>query len=110
MQNYLIIYHAPAEAMAAMATASEEEKMAGMKPWMDWRARCGEAIVDFGAPLLPGQSMDKSGDWSQSSTEVTGYSILKASDLDAAKEYLKGHPHTAWAPGCTIDIHECAKM
>ena len=35
MKKFLVIYHAPAEAMEMMANASPEEKAEGMKPWME---------------------------------------------------------------------------
>ena len=110
MNNYLLIYHAPAEAMAAMASATEEQKMEGMKGWFAWKERCGDAIVDFGAPLAPGDSSSDGSSWASANGDITGYSVIQASDLDHAKQLLEGHPHIGWAPGCTIDIHECIKM
>ena len=36
MKNYLVIYHAPAEALAEAANQTPEEMAEGMKPWMAW--------------------------------------------------------------------------
>lgn len=110
MKKFLVIYYAPAEAMGKMATATDEEKMASMKPWMDWKAAHDANIVDFGAPLMPGTGRGKEGAWTQSSKEVSGYSIIQGSDLETTKALFADHPHIAWAPNCTLEIYEYAQM
>lgn len=110
MKKFLVIYHAPAEAMAKMATATPEEKMEGMKPWMDWKDSVGDKLVDFGAPLMPGQRLLPDGSTKESTKEVTGYSMIQANDMNEAKALLKKHPHLAWTGGCDIEVHECIKM
>ena len=84
MKNFIVIYHAPAEAMAAMAEATPEQKMEGMKPWMAWKDSVGDKMVDFGAPLMPGLRLLPDGTTENSTKEVTGYSILKAEDIEDA--------------------------
>ena len=110
MKKFIVIYHAPAEAMAAMADATPEQKAEGMKPWMAWAEQCGSGLVDMGAPLMGGQLLSPDGSSSNSSREVTGYSILQAESMDAAKGMLQGHPHLAWTGGCAIEVHEAAPM
>ena len=73
--------------MEQMSNASPEEMKAGMEPWMAWAAKCGEGLVDLGAPLV-------------------GYSILQAEDMEGAKALLEGHPHLEWTGGCEIEVHE----
>lgn len=72
---------------------------------MAWAARCGDSLVDMGAPLVGGQKLSKSGS-SDSERQVVGYSILQADDMAAAKALLQGHPHLEWAEGCEIEVHE----
>ncbi len=110
MKKFVVIYHAPAEAMAAMATATPEQKMEGMKPWMAWADRCGDQLVDLGTPLIGGQRLSQDGSSTGSEKEVSGYSILQAEDMAGAKALLDGHPHLQWAGGCDIEVHECAEM
>ena len=110
MKKFLVIYHAPAEAMAKMATATPEEKMEGMKPWMAWKDSVGDKLVDFGAPLMPWQRLLHNGSTAASTKEVTGYSMIQANDMEEAKSLLRNHPHLAWTGGCDIEIHECVKM
>jgi hypothetical protein len=110
MKKFIVIYHAPAEAMAQMASATPEQRKEGMKPWMDWAERCGKQLLDLGAPLFGGQRLKPDGSSQDSDHEVSGYSILQAKDMSAAKALLKGHPHLAWSGGCEIEVHECAAM
>ena len=110
MKKFVVIYHAPAEAMAKMGEATEEEKMEGMKPWMAWKDSLGDKLVDFGAPLVGGQRVLPDGSSQHSTKDVSGYSILQANDMDEAKSLLKSHPHLAWTDGCDIEVHECIPM
>lgn len=110
MKRFVVLYHSPAEAMAAMATATPEEKMEGMKPWMAWKEAIGDALVDMGAPLMPGKRLLPNGGSEASSTEVSGYSILQAKDIEEAKTLLNGHPHLAWNASCSIEVHEAMPM
>lgn len=110
MSKFIVIYHAPAEAMAAMATATPEQKAEGMKPWMEWKESVGENLLDFGAPLMGGVKLLPDGTTENSTKEVTGYSMIEAADMDAAKALLKNHPHLAWTGGCDIEIHECMQL
>ena len=87
-----------------------EEMAKGMEPWMAWKAKYGEAIVDLGAPLGGGQSANTRGTWSQSSKNVTGYSIVQSESLEGAKAMFVGHPHLSWSPDSTIEIHEAIPM
>ncbi len=105
MKKFIVIYHAPATVMEQTANATPEDWKKGMEPWMAWAERCGDALVDLGAPLMGGQKLTESGS-SPSAREVVGYSVLQAEDMDAAKALLQGHPHLAWTGGCEIEVHE----
>ena len=104
MTKFMVIYHAPAS-WQGMSNATPEEMAEGMKPWMAWAERCGDALVDFGTPLTGGQRLSKSGA-APSAKNVVGYSILQAENMEAARVLLDGHPHLEWAPGCEIEVHE----
>ncbi len=110
MSKFLVIYHAPAEAMEMMANATEEQKAEGMKPWMAWAEKCGSHLVDLGNPLFGGQQLKPDGTSVPSSREVTGYSMLEAANMEEAKSLLEGHPHLAWTGGCDIEVHEGIPM
>ena len=109
MTKFLVLYLAPATAAEAMAGASPEDMQKGMEPWMAWATRCGDKLVDMGSPLGSGQRITSAGG-APSGTEVTGYSILEATDMTEANVLLDGHPHLSWADGCAIDVHEAMSM
>lgn len=110
MKKFIVIYHAPAEAMAEMANVTPEQKEEGMKPWFAWKESIGDKLVDFGTPLMGGQRILPDGTMEDSTKDVTGYSIIQATDMEEAKSLLKNHPHLAWTGGCDIEVHECIEM
>jgi len=105
MKKFIVVYYAPQEAMEKMASANPEEMAEGMKPWMDWKERCGEGLVDMGTPLGGGKKMTGSG-VADSDKGVVGYSILQAENMDGAVKILKDHPHLQWTEGCQIEVYE----
>ena len=110
LKTYLVVYHSPAAAMKKMMTASPEEKAAGMEAWMKWGKKCGKQLVDFGAPVMGGVNLKATGGAVPSKRKVSGYSLLQAESMAAAKKLLKGHPHLSWVKGCEIEIHEVVPM
>ena len=110
MKKFMVIYHAPAEAMAQMASATPEQKEEGMKPWFAWKETLGEKLLDLGSPLMPGVQLLPDGTSKPSTKEVTGYSMIQAVDAEEAKSLLKGHPHLSWTGGCDIELHELVPM
>ena len=106
-KRFLIIYHVPIEAMEQTANVSPEEQAAGMALWQAWAERCGLNLIDLGAPLMNGKSVNAKGDASPSKKEVTGYSLLQAEDWEEVMDLLEGHPHiSGWHPDATIEVHE----
>ena len=110
MKKYMVIYHAPADAMNEMSGATPEQIEEGMKPWMAWKDTVGDKLVDFGSPLAPGTKINPDGSTVASTKEVTGYSILQAGSMEEAQSLLKGHPHLGWTGGCDIEVHELAEI
>lgn len=112
MKKFIALYHLPAEVMAQeenmqMTDAQRDEVM---KAWGAWNERCGDLMVDLGAPLGGGESLGSAGKWNQSDKGVSGYSIVQAKDRDAAKALFKDHIHLGWAPGATVELHEVVQM
>ena len=74
---------------------------------MQWAQKCGDHLVEMGSPLMNGQQLSPDGSNHESSKNVSGYSILQAENMDAAKALLEGHPHiSGWNQDATIEIHE----
>ncbi|GAB3646077.1 hypothetical protein GCM10028791_05440 [Echinicola sediminis] len=109
MKKFIVLYHAPADAMEQTANTSPEDQAKGMEAWMAWAKKCGDKLVDLGAPLANGQALGPNGS-SSSDKEVAGYSILQAKDMEEAKALLKGHPHLGWGKGCSIEVHETMSL
>lgn len=109
MKKYLVLYHANTSALEQMQKSTPEEMKAGMEPWMEWAAGCGNHLVDMGTPLVGGQALATTGS-TDSDRGVCGFSILEAESMDHAKQLLVGHPHMEWTDGCSIEVHESFAM
>jgi hypothetical protein len=107
MKKFMILYMAPVAAEVQMNVSPEEMKK-GMEPWNAWYKKYGKAIVDMGAPLGKGTCIDKKGS-TKGLTQVTGYTIVQAKDLDAAKAMLIDHPHLMM-PKASMEILEIMPM
>lgn len=106
-KKFLIIYHAPIDAMAQTANVSPEQQAAGMALWKAWAKRAGARLVDLGSPLVNGKRLSPKGSAAPSTKEVAGYSLLQAEDWAEVMDLLEGHPHiSGWHPEATIEIHE----
>lgn len=107
MKKFMILYMAPVSAEQQMNVTPEEMKK-GMEPWLAWFKKCGKAIVDQGNPLGNGVHVTKKGS-SKGETQVTGYSIVQANDIEAAKAMVKDHPHFM-LPKASIEVLEIMPM
>ena len=106
-KRFLIIYHAPIDAMTQTANSSPEDMAKGMALWKAWAKRAGSQLTDLGAPLVNGKRLHSNGSSAPSSRDVTGYSLLDAEDWDEVVDLLSGHPHiSGWHPEATIEVHE----
>ncbi|WP_157155370.1 hypothetical protein [Diaminobutyricimonas sp. LJ205] len=104
MPKYLVLYNAEQSAEAQMESNDSEQANEGMRLWMEWADRAGDALVDLGTPLATGQVVTADGT-SPSSSKAAGYSIMQADSADQVVELLKGHPHLLM-PGSTIEVFE----
>lgn len=106
MKKFIVIYHAPMDAVKQMSSATPDQQKAGMEGWMKWAQKCGNQLVDMGAPLMGGQALGTDGKSKNSKKEVTGYSVLQAKDMKEAIALLQGHPHLGYDGACSIEVHE----
>lgn len=104
MPTYLFIYHAPAT--PADATPADPEQMREvMGQWNAWAEKVGDRMVDFGSPLAGGITVTSDGT-SDSSRDVTGYTLIEAGSMDEVLDLARDHPHLDMPGGCTIEVHE----
>jgi hypothetical protein len=83
-------------------TEAEQEKV--MAEWGAWFGSLGAAVVDGGAPFGASAAVGGGG----AKAGLTGYSILEASDLDAAVKLAEGCP--ILSGGGTVDVYEALDM
>ena len=81
MPSYVLAYRTPTG-----YTPSAETRAA----WTAWFDGMGEQLVDQGKPAVSRRSL---GNCSPDSTELGGYSVIQADDLEAAAAVAKGCPH-----------------
>jgi len=70
----------------------------------------GENLIEFGAPLFGGIKVLPDGGSVASKKEVSGYSVIQATDMDQAKKLMMDHPHYGYGKGCEIELHEVSPM
>jgi hypothetical protein len=104
MTKFVVLYNAPQSAQSQMAESSPEAAQEGMKAWMEWATRAGDGIVDMGNPLGTGKEVTTAGT-TDTNSQVGGYGILQADDMDGALALLEGHPHLMM-PGASIQVYE----
>ncbi len=109
MKKFLVFYSATGDGFWGKENATPQDMEKGMEAWTEWAKKCGSSLVDFGSPLVGGQKLIRSGS-SPTDSNITGYSILEAEDMDGAKALLEGHPHLQWSDGAVIDVFESASM
>ena|ERR1039458_5097199 len=102
MANYLLVYYG-----GKMETDPKKAK-ASMDAWMKWFGSLGKSLVDGGAPTKPGKLVAADGAKSLGTNPVTGYSVIKADDLDKAVAIAKGSPHMT--AGGQIGVYETLPM
>lgn len=110
-KRFLVIYHAPVDAMAETVNYTPEQLEAGMALWNAWAERVGSRLIDMGAPVSGGKSLTAEGALSPSTKDVAGYSFIEAEDWEELMDLLMGHPHLAGGnPEATIEVHETVLM
>ena len=106
----MVIYRSTKEAMEKMRNKTPEEmKKEIMEPWMAWMAKCGDSLVDKGAPLGKVQKVTSSGS-EQGSDDIGYYNVLQAESMEDALKLIEGHPHFDLGEGCEISVYEMMPM
>lgn len=100
MANYLLLYHG-----GSMGGTKEEQDKQNTA-WGEWMKQCGESLVDAGNPCSKVETVDKDGSSGYSGGDkVTGYSIIKAPDMESAKHAASMVPLVLDSSG-SVDVYE----
>lgn len=103
MPKFILLYRGPATPMDQMTP--EQRQKVGAK-WGEWMGRVGSALTDMGQPMAGGEAIMDDGSSGQA-TELSGYSIVEAADMVAAKKLVEGHPFLSDKTGrFCIEVHE----
>jgi hypothetical protein len=107
MAKFMYLYRGPATSMSDLTPQQGAERMAAFGAWME---KVGAALVDVGSPF--GSSASVRDDGTQSSAgDLTGYTIVEADDLAAAKAFTDGLPFLSNSDGkCAVEIFELLPM
>jgi hypothetical protein len=104
MPNYLLAYH------GGGMPESEAEQARVMAAWGEWYQRLGESVVDPGNPIGRTMTIESDGSVSEGGgpNPVSGYTVIKAGDMDTAVDLAKGCP--LLASGGIIEVGETISM
>jgi YCII-related domain len=69
--------------------------------WQAWFAGMGDQLADMGKPVIARTAL---GNCSPESTELGGYSLIQADDLEAATAIAKGCPHLERSGGVQVGL------
>jgi hypothetical protein len=96
MSNYLFVYRAPSD-----FTPGDPDAMAA---WTAWFRGISDHVVELGNPVFTRRQV---GD-APAGTELGGYSLISAADLDEAVSLTKGCP--ALERGGAIEVGELTEL
>lgn len=104
MPTYLVTYHGGGE----MPNAPEARQQM-MAAFGAWAAGVGSAMIDPGAPLGAAKTVSGRGVADgQAAASVSGYTLLRADNLDAAVELVQAHPFVG--RGGSLQVSEAADL
>ncbi|MFC3192876.1 hypothetical protein ACFODZ_01355 [Marinicella sediminis] len=100
MNTYLLVYR---------GAVQPENGQQHMADWMAWVKDLGDAMVDPGIPVLPSKTITASGiSDTRSDNPISGISIIKAVDLEAAMALIRPCPHLRIGGG--IEVAEAMNL
>ena len=80
---------------------------ASHKGWPGWFDKLGDQLVSIGSPMDKGFVLHSDGSKGDSATNLNGYSIIQARNINAVKSLVKDHPYLAQGSDeFTVEIFE----
>jgi hypothetical protein len=86
MPDFVISYH------GGKQPSSPEEGVTQMARWKAWVEGLGDAVVNPGTPLGRSKTVSTGGVSDGSESRLTGFSIVKAANMDVALEMARKCP------------------
>lgn len=108
MAKFIFLYKGDATPQEEMTAEAGAEVMG---KWNTWIEKVGNSVVDIGAPMDPdGVSVIDDGGTGVVEP-LTGYTIVEAADMAAAKALTEGHPFLSDKTGAfSIEIYALQDM
>ena len=107
MAKFILLYKGPATPMEDITPEVGEQLM---QAWNAWMGNVGKALVDGGAPFAGRTGVAGDGT-ATSASDLNGYSIVEAADIDTAKSLCDGHPFLSDGTArFVVEIYELAPM
>ena len=99
MATYVLVYK------GGDMPESDEERNKVMNAWGAWFGGLGDSLVDGGNPFGASQTVAADGSVTDgAASDLSGYTILKADNLDAAVAAAKGCP--VLLSGASVEVYE----
>ena len=104
MKNFILLYNGHATDAKDM---SDEARNAVMAKWGAWMGKVGNDLINVGQPMVKeGVSVVDDGSF-KTPTELNGFSIIQAEDMEKAKAMINDHPFLSDKTGkFSVDIYE----
>jgi len=110
MKKFLLMFQSPPSAMEEMMKATPEQKAEIMRPWMEWKDKMGDKIIDFGSPLHGSKVLNSDGTETCEQSKTDGFTIIQAKDFDQVRSLLKTHPNLMMKGESGIEVFEFCGM
>ena len=107
MAKFIYLYRGPATPISDRTPEEGAERQAAFGAWME---KAGTALLDVGSPFGASASVRDDGT-EGTAGDLTGYTIVEADDLAAAKALTDGLPFLSGSDGkCAVEIFELLPM
>ncbi|HSX47953.1 MAG TPA: YciI family protein [Candidatus Nanoarchaeia archaeon] len=108
MTKFILLYNGPATPAEEMTKEQIDKVMAG---WGSWMEKVGNGIVDIGLPMnSKGRAVVDDGS-EGTVTDLQGYTIIQAEDMDGAVALVDGHPFLSDKTGkFSVEVFELLPM
>lgn len=104
MAKFLFVYHGGA------TPGSPEEGAKAMAAWNAWFGKIGDAVIDPGNPVGQSHTVSSGGAVANGGANpVSGYSVLNAADVEAAKAIAAECPMVLDGSG-SVEVAEIVEM
>ena len=99
MKKFMLLYKGP----ATPPGASHDK-------WPAWFNKIGDNLVDIGSPMENGLVLRSDGSTNDSPTNLNGYSIVQAENINEVQRLVKDHPFLSPGNGeYRVEIFELPK-